>query len=402
MRRLALILTPALGLPPLTTVSAQSPTPAATAPAAEAPTAEQLAQARTLFVAGSKAYGERRYEVAIEAFEAAFDLAPRASIVFALAQANRLQYFVDGKFERIEKAVEYYRQYLERDDADPAQSELAVRHLSSLNPQLARLSRKQDASIARIIVSSDTPGARVRIGDAPLQEVPAAFEVAPGPLQITVEAEGHGAQTREVVAVGGTGLPIDVQLTPLPGKLEVRTDDGAEVLIDGRSLGVAPIAVQELPPGNHRVVVLASGRRPYVGMVELAPTRSLQLQADLEQTPQRVAAWATFGLAGALAVTGAITGTLAYQAEQEAQDFATAWREAGLAPDEVDDYNAWVSERDTWSNYTLWLGVGTGVAAALGAALWLLDNPQAPSQPLLTPSVAPGGSGAGLWGTFSF
>lgn len=397
MRRCALLLVSALGLPP--SVAAAVTPPEAAAPA---PDAEQLERARTLFVTGSKAYNERKYAVAIDAFESAYALAPRASIVFALAQANRLQYYVDGEFERIENAVEYYRQYLERDDADPQQSDLAIRHLASLNPQLGRLSRKRDESVARLIVSADAPDAMVRLGDGPPQEVPAAFEMPPGPVQITVTAPGYASQTREVVTVGGTGLPIDVQLVPLPGTLTVQTEEGAEVRVDGRSLGSAPVAAQTLPPGTHRVVVLASGREPFVNVFALSAEDDVQVVAELEQTPQRIAAWATFGLAGALAVGSGITGALALDAQQDAEVFAARWQADGLDPEEADTYNGLVDERDQWTERTLILGVSAGVALALGGALWLFDDPQAPNQPVLTPSVAPGGNGAGLWGTFSF
>lgn len=371
-----------------------------------APTAEQLEQARALFVTGSEAYREEKYDVAIDAFEAAFALAPRASVMFALAQATRLQYFVDGKFERIERAVELYRGYLSRDDADPDQADVAVRHLAWLNTQLAELQRQQDDSVARVIVSSDAPGATVRVGDQPVQEVPAAFEVPPGTIQLTVEAPGYVAQVREVVAVGGTGLPIDVSLQPLPGELEIITEEGAEIRIDGRSLGVAPLPAQQLTPGVHRVVILQPGRIAEVRTVAVEHSRQTRLEAPLEMSNQRVGAWALFGLAGALAVTAGASGVIQYRAQMDAEALYDAWRSDGLDPDEVADYSAYVAERNTWSQRTVALGVGAGVAAAVGAALWLLDDPQAPNQPVLTPTitptVAPGGAGVALWGRFDF
>ncbi len=371
-------------------------------PAPAGPSAEALEQARALFIAGSEAYREHKYIVAIDAFEAALELAPRGSIVFALAQAQRLQYFLDGQPERLEKAVGLYRQYIDRDDAEMEQERTAMRHLEGLTPQLQAAARKQDDSIGRLIVSADVDGATARIGDQVPMDTPATFEVEPGPLRVIVEAPGYQPAVRETVVVGGSAVAVPVELAPLPGRLMVRTDEGAEIRIDGRSLGAAPMAPLDLAPGTHRVVVLASGREAFFTDVAVASTREVTLDAPLEMTGQRVAAWSLFGLAGALAVTGGVMVGFALDEEAEAEAAYAIWESDGLYPDEAAAYEGHVTDRDTWTDRAIAVGVGAGVAAGLGAVLWLLDEPRAPSAPVLTPTVAPDGSGAGLVGAFTF
>ena len=58
--------------------------------------AGDLARARLFFESGERAYQEGAYEAAIAAFQQAQEVAPHPAIFFSLAQAYRLQYFLDG------------------------------------------------------------------------------------------------------------------------------------------------------------------------------------------------------------------------------------------------------------------------------------------------------------------
>jgi tetratricopeptide (TPR) repeat protein len=75
--------------------------PAATAPA-------EVEAARAKFEAGADAYREERYQEAIDSFRAADAIAPRAALSFNIARAY-------DKLGDVPHALEYYRQYLERD-----------------------------------------------------------------------------------------------------------------------------------------------------------------------------------------------------------------------------------------------------------------------------------------------
>lgn len=67
------------------------------------------------------------------------------------------------------------------------------------------------------------------------------------------------------------------------GAIQVKTSDPlATVHIDGRYQGVGPRTVQDIPPGNHHVLVIgSSGHRSYAA-VEVRPGKKIQFSAPLE------------------------------------------------------------------------------------------------------------------------
>ena len=72
---------------------------------------ESVEQAKEYFRAGAQAYAVGQYQVALQAFEQAYALAPRPAVLFSMAQAERRQYFVDQKTEHLEKAIRMFREY---------------------------------------------------------------------------------------------------------------------------------------------------------------------------------------------------------------------------------------------------------------------------------------------------
>ena len=82
------------------------------ASAQDAPSQGADDEARSLFHAGESAFAEGRYEVALEHFQAAYDLSPRPELLFNIGNtADRLR--------REQDALDAYRRYLEaRPDAE--------------------------------------------------------------------------------------------------------------------------------------------------------------------------------------------------------------------------------------------------------------------------------------------
>lgn len=375
---------------------AQPPPPSAERPA---PSPEALDRARELFKAGSDAYRDGEYAVAIEAFEAALDLTPRASVMFALAQSLRLQYFVDGQRERLERAIELYRRYGDSADADPALQVVALRHLAALITSLQELNRRRDATVGRLIVSTGVEGATVRVGERDPVEAPATLELPPGLVQVRVEAPRFQPQTVETMVIGGDSVALNLDLVPIPGRLVLDSPEGAEVIVDGRAQGAAPVPPIELAPGVHRVAVLASGRRAFVTTVEIAAAREVTLETPLELTGQRILAWGMFSVTGLLVAGTAVTAGLALDREAKADALLDRWEANGLNQDEAAAYADRVAERDAWVEGSIALGAAALVAGGIGAALWLFDQPTAPTGPVLTPTVTPDGTGAALMGS---
>lgn len=56
---------------------------------------------------------------------------------------------------------------------------------------------------------------------------------------------------------------------------------GASVVVDGRTVGVTPLAGMDVPPGRHRVELRLAGTEPWAEAVELEPGERLQLDVTL-------------------------------------------------------------------------------------------------------------------------
>lgn len=68
----------------------------------------------------------------------------------------------------------------------------------------------------RLAVSSDPPGASVRLDEEPLGETPLVREVAPGKRKLTLELRGRWPERRELAAVSGDKVELVVPLRPAP------------------------------------------------------------------------------------------------------------------------------------------------------------------------------------------
>ena len=363
-----------------------------------APDPAAVERARELYQAGSAAYEATRYAVAVEAFEEAYRLAPRPTVMFSLAQAQRLQYFLDGDAARLRRAVELYRRYADG-VGDGGRRDDAIQHLRDLVPLMQRDGGGADAP-ARLIVSTDAPGATARVDEGEARAIPATFQVSPGARRLTVAAPEFVSRVIETTAVGGSTVALNVTLTPEPGALTVDAPAGARVEIDGRSLGSAPVAPVLLAPGRHRVVVVDAGRVPFVQSVVLGRAEAVTIVAPLEVTGQRVAAGSLFGVAGALVVGAGVAAGFALDAEAEAQVIEGRWRSRGLSGAEVAAFEARVGERDERARWAVGLGSGAVALVGLATVLWVFDRAEAPAEPMVTPTV--GGGSGGIRGGWRF
>lgn len=392
MSGLLLALTLLLAAPP----PGDAPAPAAAAAEATAADAAAIARARELYQAGSAAYEATRYAVAVDAFEEAYRLAPRPTVMFSLAQAQRLQYFLDGDPARLRRAVELYRRYAD-DVADGGRRDDAIQHLRDLVPLMQRDPAAADAP-ARLIVSTDAPAATARIDDGEARPIPATFQLDPGPRRLTVTAPQHQPRTINTTAVAGSTVALNVTLTPEPGALTIDAPPGARVEIDGRSLGPAPLPPVSLPPGRHRVVVVQAGRVPFVQTLALDRAQAVTITAPLEVTGQRIAAGSLYAVAGALAIGAGVAAGFALDAQSDAQAIEAHWRSRGLAPPEVAAFEARVTERDDRARLAIGLGSGAVALVGLATVLWIFDQAEPPAEPMLIPTVGPGSGGIrGQW-----
>ena len=73
---------------------------------------------------------------------------------------------------------------------------------------------------------------------------------------------------------------------PKSGPAAMRVDSrpvGAQVFVDGRSVGYTPLVVGDLPPGTHSIRMQLPGYQPWVSAVTLGPGARERVAASLEQ-----------------------------------------------------------------------------------------------------------------------
>ncbi len=379
---------------------------AATADASEE---EDLEQAKAAFEGGKTAYTAGNYEAAIAAFAQADRLAPRPAIVFSLAQAYRLQYFVDKQPPRLKRAVELYRRYL-AEEPDGPRREDSVTHLAMLEPVLLQVEAEhgraamveQSRSETQLMVSTSVKDARISIDGSEPVLAPVIRTVTPGPHQIKVTAAGYFGRELEKLAVEGRLVVIDAELEERPAQLALAVPDGSEVMIGGRLVGEAPLGGPiPLPAGRHFVSISKNGAYPMAEELVVERGQELQVKVDLDTTVQRTTAYVVLGTSGALLVGGAVTTLLAVLAEGSARD-VRARLDAGenLLPADLDAYDRAVNRRDTFTTASVGLFAGGAAAALAGVLLYAFDHPRAESAPGFQVGPAAGPGGLGVSGRF--
>lgn len=390
---------------------------AATGARAQA-TEDDVAQAKKYFEAGRQAYENGQYVVAIAAFEEAYRLSPRASVVFSLGQAYRRQYFVDHDPAKLKRAVELYRQYVAEVQQGGRRDE-AVQYISELEPLLARVEDEQQRTgkgpveaapppqqRTQLMISSRAPGAQGAVDDDPLSEAPVVREVTPGKHRVRVEAPGFFGQQVEGVAVEGRLIVVEVELQEKPALVTVRAPAGASVSVDGRPAGSAPLARPlEVPAGRHFLAVTRRGHKPFTRELTLDRGQELDLSARLPRTRQRVASYWVFGGAGVVLLAGGVTTGLALAAQGDAEDIADRAARENIPLEELDAYNDALDRRDGLRTASVVLYGGALGLCATAALLYFVDHPdvEAPEGVTggrLAPAVGDGSVGVTWGGSF--
>lgn len=383
------------------------PTPAEPRPEEPKDDKAGLEEARVYFDAGKQAYESGDYQTAIRSFEHAYEKVPRPEIAFSLAQAYRKQFVVDTDAAKLRRAVELYRRYLDEVPSG-GRREDAVSNLGELQPQLDRVDALKAAATpppappppaTQLMVMSPVAGAHVAIDEGELATAPLTREVAPGHHRIHAEAAGFVSAELDGLAVEGRLVVIEATLRERPALLAVDAAAGADVTLDGRPID-AGTAISA-PAGRHVVVVSRRGHVPWVREVTLPRGQLTRVHASLEATGQRTLAKMVFGLSALLFAGGATTTTLAFVAEDHAQDLLDKKDRSGWSTADLAEYNHQRSRRDTFI-LTSGIVYGAATAAAVsGLILYLADTPAAPRLGReIVPAAGPGEVGVSLAGRF--
>lgn len=117
---------------------------------------------------------------------------------------------------------------------------------------------------ARVSFESDPPGASVSVDGVPIGTTPVTAESVEGGLHTAAfRREGYFEQSITFEVLTRDPLnPVRAKLLEVPpGRIAVDAEiPGAEVFLDGRSIGRTPLAYQPVPPGLHRLRLLGVER----------------------------------------------------------------------------------------------------------------------------------------------
>jgi hypothetical protein len=128
--------------------------------------------------------------------------------------------------------------------------------LTPIAPMAARgeLNVKVAGNISGAVLSVDGK----ELGTLPM----GAQSVNAGERTVSVKRPGFAAFVKKVMVPGGKTVDVDAKLTAVAAVLSVQTDiTGAQVLLNGRPIGVAPLNDVEIPPGPAELAVVKEGFR---------------------------------------------------------------------------------------------------------------------------------------------
>jgi tetratricopeptide (TPR) repeat protein len=181
-------------------------TPASAPPEPDAPASgsDDAERAKQLYSLGAEAFAARRNADAIRYFRRAAEIVPSAKLTYNIG----LAYEEMGDAGR---ALAEYRGYLTQEqDADAERAAEVRARIASLEARLA------ETGVQQLFVSTDPPGATVRIAGRALGVTPWAGELPPGQHVVDVDLPGYAAQRSEVTVAAARSTELSLSLPRTP------------------------------------------------------------------------------------------------------------------------------------------------------------------------------------------
>lgn len=388
---------------------------------AVAQSARDIERAKESFKAGAAAYAAGEYLAAIQALDTAYALTPLPPIAFSLAQAERRQYFVARDRKHLDRAIVLYRRYLgqvpqggRRADALDALAQLEA--VAAARPAEASETAVEPERATRLMITCEAPGALISLDGGEASASPLIREVPAGSHRVAISAPGYFAAERELTAVVGELVPVEIALRERPSTLSVNLPADAQLYVDGALAGRGrPQVTVQLPSGSHRLVVAQKGHHASSQALVLGRGETRTLELALRPTAQRRASkWLFLGSGVALGAAATL-GALALHFEGEAHGFLERRARGNVTAEELRDYDSDLTNRGrTRAAAAIALGASVGLLAT-GLLMYHLDNPPpqelfhspetaaapAPAARLrVSPVVMADGGGAQLHGRF--
>lgn len=344
----------------------------------ELPEPEQdRAKADEMLAQGEVAYVQGRFDVALDFFVEAYRFYPNQGVLFAVGEAHRALWEVNRSRPDLDMALRRYTDYL-RMAPDGGYAEQAAVHYAKLQADQLRLERDAKVVITKLRLSSSVTGAVASIDGAEPLPLPTSLDVDPGKHEVRVSAPGYEPAVRTVTVDEGSSLNSQIDLVALPGAITVRGPKGAEVQIDGATVGKLPLAGPlVVEAGTRFVAVVKNGQTAFSREVEVGSDETVEVRAKLRPTTQRLMSYAFMGLGGAaMATSGVFTG-LAFKAQNEWNEGDEKRRTEGNTSERHADRQVRLAEqRDQWRSAAIATGAAGGAVLLTGVVLYAFDRPK--------------------------
>ena len=141
------------------------------------------------------------------------------------------------------------------------------------------------ARFATFRVEAEPAGARVWVDETDVGPAPVLLPVSGGRHKVRVAVDGYAPAELSLDITAGTAPPpLRFVLEPVTVRLSVTSEPGGAVVrVDGKSLGVAPIAAAIVAPGRHDVRVEKKGFAPFLQRIEGAAGDTVEVRARLSR-----------------------------------------------------------------------------------------------------------------------
>jgi hypothetical protein len=209
---------------------------------------EAKQEAKERFSKGVEFFNAGEYGAALAEFHWAYEVSPHYMVLYNIARCY-------ARLNKHIEAMKYFNQYLEEGG-----KKIGKKRLKEVEAEMSALVK----IIAYLdITTGDVKGATVKVGDKVAGHTPLEKPVAvePGPMTVSVDANGYRSESKEIVVPAGKTLPVSFELVWIVkfGTIEVTSDAPKSVVyMDGKEMGKAPWK-GEVKTGTHLFEVKAEG-----------------------------------------------------------------------------------------------------------------------------------------------
>ncbi|MBA3397183.1 MAG: PEGA domain-containing protein [Deltaproteobacteria bacterium] len=225
-----------------------------------------------------------------------------------------------------------------------------------------------DVTLAPLVAVKLAPrGAELFLDDKPVALDNGGLPLPAGDHVLVVRAKGFRTSRIEIPATRGADYALTVELVPVGALLELRNAPrGARVVVDGKTLGTAPLAEPvEIAPGSREIELRVDGYRPYRTTGTFSSDQRVQLEVGALRRDSRKRTYLVGATTGALLVTGAVFSFAALDREAAYADRA---RLAGVTADDPQLHDM----KTSGERFSLFADVGLGIGlVGIGVTTYL-------------------------------